>query len=33
MVKAENGELTPEEAVEQAIQLVQAELADYVIIK
>jgi len=33
MVKAENAELSPEEAVEQAIQLVQAELADYVIIK
>jgi len=33
MVKAENGELTPEEAAEQAIQLLQIELADYVIVK
>jgi len=30
MVKAENGELTPEEAAKQAIELLQAELGDVV---
>jgi hypothetical protein len=31
MVKAENGELTPEEAAQQAIDLLQVELADFMI--
>jgi len=33
MVKAENGELTPEAAVEEAVKLLQTELGDQVIVK
>jgi inositol-phosphate transport system substrate-binding protein len=31
MVKAENGELTPEEAAQQAIDLLQVELGDFML--
>jgi hypothetical protein len=33
MVKAENGEVTPEKAAEDAITLLQTELGDYLIVE
>ncbi len=33
MVKAENGEVTPEKAAEDVVKLLQSEIGDYLIVE